>query len=46
MGTAKGPLKGAIPDRYRVLKEGWFKGGGYKISLGNLKGTLGSTREN
>ena len=31
---------------YRVLKGGWFKGVGYKRSLGNLKGTLGSTREN
>ena len=31
---------------YRVLKGGWFKGGGYKGSLRNLKGTLGSTGEN
>ena len=34
---------------YRVLKGGWFKGGGYKGSLGNLKNlkrTVGSTREN
>ena len=30
---------------YRVLKGVWFKGGGYKGPLGNLKGTLGSTRE-
>ena len=31
---------------YRVLKGGWFKGGGYKGSLGNLTVTLGSTGEN
>ena len=25
---------------YRVLKGGWFKGGGYKGSPANLQGTL------
>ena len=34
------------PEYYRVLKGGWFKGAGYKGPLGNLKGTLESTREN
>ena len=31
---------------YRILKGGWFRGGGYKESLGDSKGIFGSTREN
>ena len=32
-------------EGYGIIKGGWFKGGGYRGSLGNLRGSLGSIRE-
>ena len=48
-GAPSACLSGCTPwpaKHYGVLKGGWFKGEGCKESLGNLKATLGSTREN